>query len=145
MKDQMKKIIFQAYPDIADLGNAGHQITKAKSKQALASYTLKDGLFKYKGFTEEFISDAKKLSFSQNDFKKKYKALRNSLILGDIQLEDYAVSLLQLKVRADQPIYYNHFKAHILSSMLRFDDSENTQTKAFVSNLFNSLEFNLTN
>lgn len=142
-KKQIKDLILHQYPNAR--GNPGHSITKAKNKQVLASYVLKEGLYKYKGFTKEFIEDARKLSFSQNDFKKKYKALRNSLILGHIQLEEYAVSLLQLKVNLDQPIYYNHFKAHILSSMLRLDDSELTMTKAFVRNLFNSLEFNLSN
>ncbi len=142
-KSEIKELILHQYPDAR--GNSGHSITIAKNKQVLASYVLKEGLFKFKGFTNQFIEDARKLSFSQNDFKKKYKALRNSLILGDIKIEEYAVSLLRLKADNDQPIYYNHFKAHIVSTMIRQDDSEGTMTQAFVRNMFNSIEFSLSN
>lgn len=142
-KAQIKKLLLQQYPNAR--GNPGHQITKAKNKQVLASYVLKDGLYKFKGFTNEFIEDARKLSFSVNDFKKKYKDLQSALTLGQIDLEEYAVSLLRLKAKHHQPIYHNHFKAHLLQCMIDSDDNENSLTRAFVRNTLNSLEFNLSN
>ena len=108
----IKEKILEIYPDAK--GNKGHSVTKARKKEQLAKYCLKDGSYKTQGFSKEFLSRLIKLSFSHDTFKKRYRKLRESLSLNEISLEEYADKLLVEKVQF-QDINPHHWRNHLLS------------------------------
>lgn len=113
----IKDPLLTAYPNAK--GNKGHSITIARNKKSLASYVLKDGSYKSKGFSKQWIAKAIELSYNQTKWKKKYKDLLESVILKEITIQSYTKSLLTLKAEANQPIYLNHLTAHVTSVAIR--------------------------
>jgi len=136
IKANIKKVVLDLYP--AATGNAGHSIKIARSKQCLAQYVLKDGLFKQKGFTQEFIDKAKLLSFNHKDAKKQFVLLLNKVIVGEISYVEYTREFCHLKAVSGQNVYRHHIHAHFLSIAMRLGELDSTAfADAIVFNIFN--------
>lgn len=134
-KEQIRSIILDLYPEAK--GNKGHSIKLARKTIELISYVLKEGGYMYKGFTQQFIADAKKLSYKKDGFKKEYKQLTNELQLNQISLRTYTRRLLDLKAQYNQPIYLNHIKSHILTMGIKTGDFNATD---LTDQLFSQLQ-----
>lgn len=112
-KEQLTKILKETYPGTK--GNKMFSNKQAKNKKSLTKYVIKDEDYLQHGFTSPFIKALQKLSYSQDDFKKKHDSLVESLLLELITLYQYTNKFIELKCQHHQPIYPHHLKAHVIA------------------------------
>lgn len=135
-KQAIKDIVLELYPSA--IGNAGHSIKVARSKQCLAQYVLKDGCYKTHGFTSEFLAKAKLLSYNHKASKHAFVELMNRVILGELTLLEYACGYWKLKADSGQPIYKHHVQAHLVSVAVRIGEiSPHSAAERMVYNILN--------
>ncbi len=108
-RDIIKAKIKEIYPNAH--GNKNFYIQEAKKKTQLLKYTIKEGLFVYKGFTNEFIVDLQRCSLPKTNLKKAFVRLEEQLALGQIEFREYVKGYIELKVQHDQPLYTGHLMA----------------------------------
>ncbi len=72
-KEEITNLIKRCYPDAK--GNKSIYVRQSIDKQQLLKYTLKEGLFFQKGFTEGYIQSAIKLSVSKESMKKQFDSI----------------------------------------------------------------------
>lgn len=96
-------------------GNADFSVIKAKSKQQLKKYILKDGNYKYKGFTDEEIKLLRKQSFKKGIDKLQIvlEGYEIEYYNGDISFTQFGERYIQLKIEYNQNIHGNHVKAYL--------------------------------
>lgn len=104
--EQIKKI----YPDAK--GNKCLYVKKAKNYTQAIKYTVKEGDFKTKGFSAEYIKDMKTLSRGKEDMKFKFTKLEEQVLLKQITFQKFMKEYIQLKVLHSQPLYDNHIIAY---------------------------------
>lgn len=117
LRDDIAKHIRHLYPDA--IGNKGIYIRPSRDKMQLAKYTLKEGNYLYKGFSEKFINEKFKCSKAKTDLKKDITALEDKLILREIHIEKFIKEFIELKVKYDQPLYVNHIRAYCLKMAVK--------------------------
>lgn len=115
--DKIKERIREVYPTAK--GNKCIYLKPSKDKRQLAKYTVKEGNYKYKGFTEEYILNTFKCSKAKTDLKKDIHKLEDDYVLGNIRSHEFLEKFIELKVKHDQPLYTNHIKAYMMKMMIR--------------------------
>jgi hypothetical protein len=118
----VRKLIKQTYPECQ--GNKCIYIKASKDKRQLAKYTLKEGLYCYKGFSKEYIEDAFKCSKPKTDLKKDMTENEDKFILGKIELLQFTKNYINLKVKHGQPLYMNHIEAYIRKMACQQDERQ---------------------
>lgn len=124
-KAVIREEVRSSYPEIK--GNKGLSIKLARDKKSLASYVIKDGSYKYKGFTDNFMKIAVTLSYQTDALKTSYKQIRDKFELREMDLREYSNAILVLKSEHNQPIYVNHHTAHILSCAIKMNNEYATE------------------
>lgn len=104
--ETIKKI----YPDAK--GNKCLYVKKAVRYQQAVKYTLKEGDFKVKGFSQDYVADMRLLSRSKDDMKIKFTRLEEDILLSRITFLEFMKKYIQLKVQHSQPLYDNHIVAY---------------------------------
>jgi len=115
--DQIRERIREVYPILK--GNKSVYIKPSRDKRQLAKYTVKEGQYKYKGFTPEYISETFKCSRAKTDLKKDISLLEEQFILHHIDSEEFLDRYVQLKVKHDQSLYTSHLTAYMRKMMVR--------------------------
>jgi len=118
-RDLIKAKIKEIYPKAH--GNSSFYIQEAKKKLQLMKYTIKEGTFVYKGFTDAFIVDLQRCSLPKTNLKKEFTELEEKLAMGVIQLSEYIRKYIELKVQHDQPLYTSHLLALFRKLAVRHD------------------------
>lgn len=118
--DMIKKMIKQTFPSVK--GNK-HLFSKlvTQLKQAI-KYTLKEGNYKYKGFTEENIKELFKCSAPKTNLRKDVSDLQDDYMMKRISKEMFLEKYIELKAKHDQPIYPAHIKAYMIKMMIKTGD-----------------------
>lgn len=104
------KAIKDTYPDAK--GNKCMYIRSAQDPKQLMKYTLKEGKFLYKGVPDVLINKMKVLSTRKTDLKSEVVTLEERFVLGELELDEFMVEYLNLKVKHSQNIYDNHLQAY---------------------------------
>lgn len=115
--EEIRQLIKKFYPGCK--GNSCLYIKASKDKTQLAKYTLKEGNYKYKGFSEKYIQDTFKTSSPKTDLKKDVRDLEDKYILDIIDIVKFTEQYLLLKAKHDQPIYMNHVEAYLRKMKLK--------------------------
>lgn len=115
--DQIKLRIREVYPTAK--GNKCLYCKPSKDKTQLAKYTLKEGNYVYKGFTDKFIADTFKLSTNKTDRKKDLISLEEAYIMENLTSSQFLEQYILYKVKYDQPLYSNHIQAYMMKMMIR--------------------------
>ncbi len=115
--DQIKERIRVVYP--LAKGNKAIYTKPSRDKRQLAKYTVKEGNYKYKGFTEQFITETFKCSKAKTDLRKQVTDNEDELILHKIEFNKFVENYINIKVKHDQPLYSNHIKAYCLKVGIR--------------------------
>lgn len=110
-KDQIKEELKKLYPTLS--GNRQFMIKKADSPSQLLKYTVKEGEFKYKGFTSQFIATATFLSRPKTNMKDEFRKLQDKVRLKQITFSNYILEYIKLKVKHGQTMYTHHIAAHM--------------------------------
>lgn len=100
-------------------GNKEYMLNVCNTPKKLASYTVKDGSFVYKGFTSDQIKYFVIHSFEKDGFSKGYERLNEELVEGKIKIYQYGEQLLMLKAKYNQNISLNSHRMHMLSKCLK--------------------------
>lgn len=87
-------------------------------------YTVKEGSFKSQGFSAEFIKDASFLSYPKLDVKAKMSELEDEYLLHRINLDEFMMKHINLKVKHGQNLYDNHLVAYMKRMAIRSGDME---------------------
>lgn len=111
VKTFYKDLLRTVYPDIKD--NKQWSFVEQRNAKSNKKYCLKDGEFLFKGFTQQSIDEAFKLSYSEAKYKKQFQDIREKLLLQEISLATYAEKYIQYKADSEQSLYMNHVEAHI--------------------------------
>lgn len=128
--DQIKVRIREVYPTAK--GNKSIYTKPSRDKRQLAKYTVKEGNYKYKGFTEKYIQDTFKCSKAKTDLKKDIDKLEEDYILDKIGSLVFLEKYIELKVKHDQPLYTNHIKAYMMKMMIK---SHHASSKAYADGM----------
>lgn len=115
--EQIKERIRVVYPTAK--GNKSIYTRPSRDKRQLAKYTIKEGNYKYKGFSETYIQNTFKCAIAKTDLKKDITKLEDQLILGEIGFTLFLEKYVDLKVKHDQPLYTNHIKAYGMKMAVR--------------------------
>lgn len=136
--DQIKTLIRQTYPEAK--GNKCLYCKPSRDKSSLAKYTVKEGMYKYRGFSEKYIKDTFKCSVAKTDLKKDISKLEEQYILGEYDSEIFLQKYIELKVKHDQPLYTAHIKAYMMKMMIR---SGNASAKSYGQNIMNEIHLSM--
>lgn len=115
--DEIRSLIKKSYPNC--VGNKCIYIKACADKTQLMKYTLKEGKYCYKGFSDKFIEEHFKCSKPKTDLKKEISNNEDNFVLGKIDDIEFVENYLKIKVSHDQPIYLNHIRAYVLKMMLK--------------------------
>lgn len=115
--DEIKKLIRVAYPDA--IGNKCIYVKPSRDKRSLMKYTLKEGNYLYKGFTDQFIKDSFKCSSSKTDLKKEIDLLEEKVILQKITMLQFIEAYIDLKVKYSQDLRDTNLKPYFKRIMIK--------------------------
>lgn len=133
----LRESVSKVYPKLK--GNKEISITIAKNSEQLSRYVVKDGDFTYKGFTQHQIERFCKLSYDVKKTKKKFTQIMELYKLGQIDIQEYAERYIQIKCESNQPLYTNHFRAHL--RMMKFSRDKSLVTH-YCENILRDIEYN---
>lgn len=111
--DTIKKI----YPDCK--GNKCYSVSLVKDVKQCAKYTLKEGHYKYSGFTNEFIRSMYRSSSKKENLKNKVSENEQHLLDKTIHFEVFAIRYLRIKVEHNQNINNSHVISYLNKMMLK--------------------------
>lgn len=134
--EDIKSKIRQVYPEAK--GNKCIYVKPSRDKRQLAKYTLKEGNYIYKGFSEQFIKEHFRLAVAKTDLKKEITANEEIYILGIITTEQFVERYIDIKVKHDQPLYTNHIVAYVRKMMVR---SGNLKSKNYAKDIIYQIEY----
>lgn len=109
-KKEILAMITELYPTAK--GNKCKYVKLAENVNQLLKYTLKEGSYRYSGFTEEFIKDMFKLSKPKTDLKLHIIELEDKLLTGKITFSQFGIQHIHLKVTHGQNLYDSHIIAY---------------------------------
>lgn len=112
LKNLVREILKKTYPDAT--GNKCLYVRESLNKKQLLKYTLKEGLFLQKGFSERFVQAALKLSAVKGDIKTQFTANVDAYKLGQKTFLQFKVDHVNIKIEHNQPLYANHLKSYFM-------------------------------
>lgn len=109
--DDIKKKLVDEYGPIK--GNKQWAITNVKDKSPqIFKYIVKDGNFRYKGFSKTLMDAAVKCSSHKGDVKKEFADLEDAVKLGQISFDMFMERNIELRIKHDQNLYTQHIVAY---------------------------------
>lgn len=108
------------YPSLK--GVQGLYIQAAREYEQLTKYTVKEGNYKYKGFSDAFVNKMLKLSVPKTDLKKDITANEDMFILGEIDRVTFVNNYVALKIKHNQRPVKNHIVSYVLMILMRVDE-----------------------
>lgn len=133
-RQKVLETIKKAYP--AAKGNKNLYVKKAENFGQLLKYTLKEGNYMSKGFTDLLLTDMEMLAMPKTEVKQKFIDLEDKLLLQQITFFEFMLRYVQLKVDHGQNIYNNHLIAYFRRFALR---TETFSMKQYVQELENKI------
>lgn len=103
-------------------GNKCLYVKKSKDKKQLLKYTLKEGTFKYQGFSKILIDKLFQLSCNKENLNKKIQDNEEDLLMHTISYSRFVVRHLEIIVSHNQNIYCNHVKSYFNKMRLKSGD-----------------------
>lgn len=119
-RTEIVDIIKDIYPDAK--GNKCLYVQEAKKKKQLLKYTIKEGCFRYCGFTKDYVDQLLLLSQPKTSMKQDLKDLEESLLLSQITFSQFVDGFLRWKIKYNQPIYMTHIEAYLRKMYLKVTD-----------------------
>lgn len=116
-RDTIRQHIKEVYPTLK--GNKSIYIQPCKDKKQLTKYTLKEGQYKYNGFSKDFIKNMERCASPKTDLKKNIQDIEDQYILGQLDDKEFLSKYIQLKALHDQPLYLNHIQAYMTKQMTK--------------------------
>lgn len=117
LRKQVKES-FAQYANVDTKGNRFYSIAQQRSKR-LVSYVLKDGHYRYKGYSDETIEQYKIKSFKKGSFQKQLNLLREKYLDQDADstydISHFAADIIRLKSEYSQSINLAQIKAYCRS------------------------------
>lgn len=105
-------------------GNKFLSVSVARKKNQILKYTVKEGNYIYKGFTDDFMKTLERLSHPKTNMVDEFHKLEDLLLLNTISKSEYLLRYLKLKIKYKQPIYTNHLIAYFRSRLLTDNELE---------------------
>lgn len=115
--DQIKDKIREVYPDAK--GNKCIYCKPSRDKRQLAKYTVKEGNYKYKGFSDKFIEEAFLVSNPKTNLSTEINELEEQYILHKIESQEFLEKYILIKTKHNQPLYSNHIKSYMMKMMIK--------------------------
>lgn len=104
------EVIKKAYP--AAKGNKNLYVKIAENFQQLLKYTVKEGNYMSKGFTNDLLETLEKLAVPKTDIRQKFTDLEDIFLLEKISFNTFVNRYVQLKIDHGQNLYNNHLIAY---------------------------------
>lgn len=121
------KIYWQKVFKTLLVGNKLIATSQIQNMEQSIKYTLKDGNYKYKGYTEEYIQQMFKKSYKKtknkdNVLKEMKIKISEEYLEGRLSFHELKQKTLELYTEYRKPIYMAHLTAHFRSLLFQRND-----------------------